>query len=58
RCGLKKTKKKKIIIIIKKSGQYAHSGLFILVMIYPGFKREADAGVAKPTVLRSMTLDL
>uniref|UniRef100_A0A8D0IVR2 Uncharacterized protein n=1 Tax=Sus scrofa TaxID=9823 RepID=A0A8D0IVR2_PIG len=40
------------------NGQYAHSGLFILVMIYPGFKREADAGVAKPTVLRSMTLDL
>ena len=53
-----KRQKKKIIIIIKKSGQYAHSGLFILVMIYPGFKREADAGVAKPTVLRSMTLDL
>uniref|UniRef100_A0A4X1SJX8 Uncharacterized protein n=1 Tax=Sus scrofa TaxID=9823 RepID=A0A4X1SJX8_PIG len=42
----------------EESGQYAHSGLFILVMIYPGFKREADAGVAKPTVLRSMTLDL
>uniref|UniRef100_A0A8C3VQ98 Translocase of outer membrane 7 kDa subunit homolog n=1 Tax=Catagonus wagneri TaxID=51154 RepID=A0A8C3VQ98_9CETA len=35
----------------KMSSQYAHLGLFIPLMIYPGFKRGAGAGVAKPTVL-------